>query len=101
MQRAASIITSIAFNEMYELRKNTTAMEALCQTLSCANAPSCTEIVIINPDHNTSLELQVHKKSNEVINASGLIEKQDRAKNVSHVEVWNKFRSASKYSIGM
>jgi hypothetical protein len=26
---------------MYGLIKNTTAMEALCQTLSCANAPSC------------------------------------------------------------
>ena len=42
-QRAASIINSIAFNEMYELKKNTTAMEALCQTLSCANAPSCSQ----------------------------------------------------------
>lgn len=39
--RAASIITSIACNEMYGLRKNRAEMEALCQTLSCANAPSC------------------------------------------------------------
>lgn len=38
---AASIIISIACNEMYELIKKTTAIEALCQTFSCANAPSC------------------------------------------------------------
>lgn len=38
---AASIITTIACNEMYEFTKNTTAMEALCQSFSCANAPSC------------------------------------------------------------
>jgi hypothetical protein len=52
-QSAASITTSIAFNEMYGLKKNMTAMEPLCQTLSCANAPSCFQ------DHNNWLELQV------------------------------------------
>lgn len=44
-QSAASITTSIAVNEIYGLKKNTTAMEPLCQTLSCANAPSCFKII--------------------------------------------------------
>lgn len=43
MQIAAIITTNIACNEMYELMKNTAAIEALCQTLSWANAPSCSK----------------------------------------------------------
>lgn len=38
---AASIITSKVCNEMYGFIKNTIAIEPLCQTFSCANAPSC------------------------------------------------------------
>lgn len=41
MQSAANKIMTIVCNEIDELIKNTTAIEALCQSLSCANAPSC------------------------------------------------------------
>ena len=39
-----SIINTIVANDMYGLRKNTSAIEALCHTFSCANAPSCSQM---------------------------------------------------------
>lgn len=68
-QSAASITTSIAFNEMYGLKKNMTAMEPLCQTLSCANAPSCYQKEIKRATKaNLSYGNKIKQKNSQLLN---------------------------------
>lgn len=50
-ESTTSITISIACNEMYGLTKKTTEIIALCQTLSCANAPSCKIAKATNTSH--------------------------------------------------
>lgn len=61
MQTAATITTNIACNEMYGLMKNTTAIEALCQTLSWANAPSCSKSLLFMLEICASPGIQMQK----------------------------------------
>lgn len=66
-QTPASIISSIASSEMYGLKKKITAIDALCQTFSCANAPSCPQKQSTWTRNHTRMMIHVKSERNSPI----------------------------------